>query len=170
MQTSKVLNYLDHPLVGPYFALFMGAWIYLRHYLNLRILWSEFNEFKTVGPYELNWETEQYKCELSHVISTFLLAALQSLNLFWLFYIFRIAYRFVFMNVAEDDRSDNDENEFEEERRLDALAREAKEAAEKASSPTVLVNGSPLNGNGKATGMETRANGTANRKENRRKA
>ncbi|CZR57282.1 probable longevity-assurance protein LAG1 [Phialocephala subalpina] len=170
LATSKVLNYLDHPIVGPYFALFVCVWIYLRHYLNLVILWSEFNEFKTVGPYELNWETEQYKCQLSHIISTFLLASLQSLNLFWLFYIFRIAYRFVFTNVAEDDRSDNDEIEFEEERRLDALAREAKEAAEKANSPTVLVNGSPMNGNGKATGAETRANGTANRKESKRKA
>ncbi|KUJ21988.1 LAG1-domain-containing protein [Mollisia scopiformis] len=170
LATSKTLNYLDHPLVGPYFAFFVFAWIYLRHYLNLRILWSEFNEFKTVGPYELNWETEQYKCQLSHVISTVLLASLQSLNLFWLWAILRIAYRFVFLNVAEDDRSDNDEKEFEEEQRLDALAREQ---AQKAANPMVLVNGSPVNGNGKASGLETRANGTAataNRKENRRKA
>ncbi|KAE8450865.1 hypothetical protein EG329_005305 [Mollisiaceae sp. DMI_Dod_QoI] len=183
LATSKTLNYLDHPFVGPYFAIFICAWIYLRHYLNLRILWSEFNEFKTVGPYELNWETEQYKCELSHIISTVLLASLQSLNLFWLWAILRIAYRFAFLNIAEDDRSDNDEHEFEEERRLDALA---KEQAEKAANPTVLLNGTPVNGNGngngnghshghghgngKATGMETRANGTANRKENRRKA
>jgi acyl-CoA-dependent ceramide synthase len=87
------------------------------------------------------------------------------LNLFWLWAILRIAYRFVFTNVAEDDRSDNDDDEFEEEQRLDALAREK---ALKAASPTVLVNGSPVNG--KATGTEIRTNGTANRKESRRKA
>jgi len=177
LATSKTLNYLDHPFVGPYFAFFAVAWIYLRHYLNLRILWSEFNEFKTVGPYELNWETEQYKCWISHVISTVLLAALQSLNLFWLAAILRIGYRFIFFNVAEDDRSDNDEIEFQEERRLDALAREKAEMArekaenaEKATNPTVLLNGAPVNGNGNNSGTETRANGTSNRKEKRRKA
>lgn len=153
--------------MGPYFGLFVCIWVYLRHYLNLRILWSEFNEFKTVGPYELNWETEQYKCELSHVISTTLLASLQALNLFWLWAIFRIAYRFLFASELEDDRSDNDDDEYEEEQRMEALAREK---SLKASSPTVLVNGSPVNGNGKATGTEIRKNGTANRKENRKKA
>jgi len=154
-------------LVGPYFGFFIFAWIYLRHYLNLRILWSEFHEFKTVGPYELNWATEQYKCELSHWISTVLLASLQGLNLFWLFYIFRIAYRFVLQNIAEDDRSDNDENELAEEQRLDALARQG---IDSVSGPKVLVNGEPVNGNGKTTATEIRTNGTTNRKEVRRKA
>jgi acyl-CoA-dependent ceramide synthase len=168
MQTSKTLNYLDHPLVGPYFGFFMLAWIYLRHYLNLRILWSEFNEFKTVGPYELNWVTEQYKCWISHYISTALLTSLQGLNLFWLYYILRIAYRFVVTKVAEDDRSDNDENEYAEEQRLDALARQG---VDKAGAPKVLVNGDPVNGNGngKASGTEIRTNKTTNRKANARK-
>jgi acyl-CoA-dependent ceramide synthase len=149
LQTSKTLNYIDHPLVGPYFAFFIVAWCYLRHYLNLRILWSEFNEFKTVGPYELDWETEQYKCWISHYISTALLASLQALNLFWLWAIFRIAYRFVFLKVAEDDRSDNDEAEYAEEQRLE-------------------VNGQPMNG--KATATDIRTDGVTNRKENRRNA
>jgi len=142
-------------------------WIYLRHYLNLRILWSEFNEFKTVGPYELDWATEQYKCWISHYISTALLASLQGLNLFWLFYIMRIAYRFVFQNIAEDDRSDNDEKELEEEQRLDTLARQG---IDKISGPKVLVNGAPVNGNGTATTTETRVNGTTNRREPGKKA
>lgn len=141
-------------------------WIYLRHYLNLRILWSEFNEFKTVGPYELDWAAGQFKCELSHYISTALLATLQSLNLFWLYYIFRIAYRFVFLNIVEDDRSDNDENELAEEQRLDALARQG---IDKVSGPKMLVNGTPVNGNGVATATETRVNGTTNRREPARK-
>ncbi len=166
IQTSKTLNYLDHPLVGPYFGFFILAWVYLRHYLNLRILYSEFNEFKTVGPYELNWETEQYKCALSHYISTALLASLQGLNLFWLYYILRIAYRFVFYNVAEDDRSDNDENELAEEERLDAMS---KQGIDKRSGPKVLVNGQPLNGNGKTSATEIRTDGMTNRKENARK-
>ena len=142
-------------------------WIYLRHYINLRILWSEFNEFKTVGPYELDWAMGQFKCPLSHYISTILLASLQGLNLFWLYYIFRIAYRFAFLNIAEDDRSDNDENELAEEQRLDALARQG---IDKVSGPKVLVNGSAMNGNGKATGMETLMDGTTNRREPAREA
>ncbi|TAQ86867.1 hypothetical protein B7494_g4835 [Chlorociboria aeruginascens] len=134
LATSKTLNYLDHPLVGPYFGFFIIAWVYLRHYLNLRILLSEFYEFKTVGPYVLDWAAGQYKCALSHYISTGLLASLQSLNLFWFYYILKIAYRFVFYHVAEDDRSDNDDNEFAEEERLDALAREG---IDKAAGPKV---------------------------------
>ncbi len=165
-------------MVGPYFAFFIAAWVYLRHYLNLRILLSEFYEFKTVGPYELNWEMEQYKCALSHYISLVLLASLQSLNLFWLWAILRIAYRFVFLNIVEDDRSDNDENELLEEQRLDALAHEARLNAEKLDNPQVLLNGSPVeangngngNGNGKASGMVNRANGTTNRRSNGRKS
>ncbi|GAB1320408.1 sphingosine N-acyltransferase lag1 [Madurella fahalii] len=115
LATSKTLNYLDHPLTGPYYFTFMCVWIYLRHYLNMRILFSLFTEFKTVGPYELDWETQQYKCTLSFVITLALLSSLQALNLFWLFFIIRIAYRFVVHNVAKDDRSDAEESEVEDE-------------------------------------------------------
>jgi very-long-chain ceramide synthase len=104
--------------VGPYFGFFILVWIYMRHYLNLRILVSEFFEFKTVGPYVLDWAAEQYKCSLSHYISTVLLASLQCLNLFWLYYILRIAYRFLFFNVAQDDRSDDEETELAEEKEV----------------------------------------------------
>lgn len=169
----------------PYFAFFIVAWIYLRHYLNLRILYSEFTEFKTVGPYELDWAGGQFKCELSHYISTALLASLQSLNLFWLYYILRIAYRIVFLNVTEDDRSDNDDNEFAEEQRLDAFSKSAAERErELADAPQVLVNGQLLNGNGNGNGnsngngngnaastaAKIRGDGTTNRKERSRKA
>ncbi|KAK4218043.1 TLC domain-containing protein [Rhypophila decipiens] len=115
LATSKTLNYIDHWLIGPYYGLFCCVWIYMRHYLNIRILLSLFNEFKTVGPYELNWETGQYKCDLAFWITGTLLSSLQALNLFWLFYILRIAYRFVVHNVAKDDRSDEDESEAEVE-------------------------------------------------------
>ncbi|KAI1331156.1 TLC domain-containing protein [Xylariaceae sp. FL0255] len=114
LATSKVLNYMDHWLVGPYFFVFMCAWTYLRHYLNLRFIYSLFTEFRTVGPYELNWETEQYKCDISFVITFALLASLQALNLFWMFFIVRIAYRFVVYQTADDDRSEAEESELEE--------------------------------------------------------
>lgn len=140
----------------------MIAWIYLRHYLNLKIIWSEFTEFKTVGPYELDWATEQYKCWISHYISTALLVSLQSLNLFWLWSILRIAYRFVFLDQLEDERSDNDDDEYAEEQRLDALANQ-KDVDAAAAAPKLTLNG-------KTTSSEIHTNGTTNRKESKREA
>lgn len=87
----------------------------MRHYINLKIIWSLFTEFRTVGPFELNWETQQYKCWISQYITTALLASLQALNLFWLFYILRIAFRFIRDKEATDDRSDDEDDEAEDE-------------------------------------------------------
>ncbi|KAI1000882.1 Sphingosine N-acyltransferase-like protein [Podosphaera aphanis] len=148
LATSKTLNYLDHPLVGPYFGFFILSWIYLRHYLNLRILWSEFNEFQTIGPYVIDWENEQFKGPLSHYISTVLLTSLQSLNLFWLYHIFRIAYRFVFENVAEDDRSDNEEKEVEDNH-ISTPQKSHEKSVDSKFLPYSLVNK-----DGKCTGLE----------------
>ncbi|KAG9253843.1 TLC domain-containing protein [Emericellopsis atlantica] len=111
LATSKTLNYLDHPITDKFYAFFICVWIYMRHYINLKIIWSLFTEFRTVGPFELNWETEQYKCLLSQVITTSLLTSLQALNIFWLYYILRIAYRALFKNELKDDRSDDEEEE-----------------------------------------------------------
>ncbi|KAI6092466.1 longevity assurance proteins LAG1/LAC1 [Hypoxylon rubiginosum] len=140
LATSKSLNYVDHPFVGPYFFVFMCAWIYLRHYLNLRILYSLFTEFQTVGPYELNWETEQYKCSLSFWITLTLLSSLQALNLFWLFFIIRIAYRFVLYDIADDDRSDAEDSDVEGREKAEKL-RSAMNGATKKANTTALPNG-----------------------------
>lgn len=86
----------------------------MRHYLNLRILFSLLSEFRTVGPYELKWETQQYKCWISNIITFALLAALQALNLFWLFCLSRVAYRYLVHNIAEDVRSEAEESDVEE--------------------------------------------------------
>ncbi|TVY45923.1 Sphingosine N-acyltransferase-like protein, partial [Lachnellula occidentalis] len=114
LATSKSLNYLDSPWQGPYFGICISAWIYLRHYLSLRIIFSLFNEFKTIGPYKLDWEGEQFKSPLSNVIALALLSALQALNLFWLFCLLRVAYRLVVYRIAKDDRSEVEESELEE--------------------------------------------------------
>lgn len=80
----------------------------------MRIIYSLFTEFQTVGPYVMDWEGGQFKCPLSFGITLSLLSSLQALNLFWLFFILRIAYRFVVHNVAQDDRSDVEESEIED--------------------------------------------------------
>lgn len=107
-QVSKSFHYIDSALVIPFYALNVGTWIYLRHYLNLRILWSLLTEFRTVGPYELNWETQQYKCWISNIITFALLAMLQSLNLFWLYCLLRSAWKFISTGEKKDDRSEDE--------------------------------------------------------------
>lgn len=135
----------------------MCVWIYLRHYLNLGIIYSLFTEFRTVGPFELDWAAEQYKCWLSQYITTILLSALQALNLFWLFFIVRIAYRFIFNGAASDDREDDEESEAEAED--EQLAGD--DADEK--TPLVATNGSAATANGHAANGVAKANGAAKR-------
>ncbi|KAK4988773.1 sphingosine N-acyltransferase lag1 [Elasticomyces elasticus] len=147
-QTSKTLNYLSSPLTVPYFAMFIGIWTYLRHYLNLRILHSILTEFAVVGRFDLSWPEEQYKCWISQYISFALLACLQAVNLFWLFLIVRIAWRMVMSQIVADERSEDEEEEgFERE--LEVAGRGKEEEGDGdgvAVGPKVLVNGVPVGG------------------------
>jgi len=95
---------------------FIGIWVYLRHYINLVILKATLTTFRTVGPFELSWDTQQYKCWISQYITFALLACLQSMNIFWLFFILKVAYNIVFAKVVADVRSDDeDESEVEKD-------------------------------------------------------
>ena len=114
-KTSKTLNYINSPLIVPYFSLFIVIWTYLRHYINLVILYATLTEFRAIGPFELNWETQQYKCWISQYITFALLAILQGINLLWLFFILRIAYNITFAKVIQDVRSDDEESEAEKD-------------------------------------------------------
>lgn len=151
-QTSKTLNYLDSIIVGPYFALFACIWIYLRHYINLCILWATLTEFRTVGPFELDWETQQYKCWISQYITFALLACLQAVNLFWLYLILRIAKNFVFNKTATDVRSDDEESSDEVDEKEEATTKLLHDNSNninnnnigmKMDTPTVVINGKP---------------------------
>ena len=88
-------------------------WVYLRHYLNLQILWAILTEFRTVGPFELDWEMQQYKCWISQIITFALLACLQGINLIWLTYLYRVAKNYVFNNERSDERSEEEDEEGE---------------------------------------------------------
>ncbi|KAE8367365.1 TLC domain-containing protein [Aspergillus caelatus] len=157
LATSKTLNYLDSFITPPYFGMFVGMWIYLRHYLNLKILWAVLTEFRTVGPFELNWETQQYKCWISQYITFALLASLQAVNLFWLFLILRILKNYVFNSIRKDERSDDEDTEEEEEAEQEQNGRAtlatgaevptvtARNVGKENQAPQVLVNGEPLN-------------------------
>ncbi|KAF2182051.1 longevity assurance proteins LAG1/LAC1 [Zopfia rhizophila CBS 207.26] len=157
LATSKVLNYVDSPIVGPYFVLFMCVWGYLRHFINLKILYSILTKFSSIGPFELNWETQQYKCWISQYITFALLASLQAVNLFWWFLICRIAYRFVatWGEVVEDERSEYEESDEEaEQEKTDVKKRNMVPKMNGNANgyangnlndtPVVMVNGQPV--------------------------
>lgn len=117
LQTSKTLNYLSSPIVVPYFTLFILIWIYLRHYINLMILYAVLTTFRTIGPFQLDWAGQQYKCSLSQWITFSLLAALQGINLFWLYFIIKIALNVVFADIVQDMRSEDEEEEDADDRK-----------------------------------------------------
>jgi acyl-CoA-dependent ceramide synthase len=228
---------MESPIIVPYFIFFLFSWAYLRHYINLKILFSflplpmpfpdhinakilstlstasapisaafatigplfapltkpllnflttlfpetvsllrtlpsrtiEFfntpSDFASVGPYTLNWETQQYKCWISQYITFFLLLALQLVNLFWFFLILRILWRLVASGFKEKDdvRSEDDDeedvvdrqvtlDELRAEQRGDEWGGETGADIRQGKKPQVLVNGVPLEKeNGKAT-------------------
>ncbi|GAV47043.1 hypothetical protein ZYGR_0E00540 [Zygosaccharomyces rouxii] len=113
LSLSKTVNYLDHPSTPTVFITFIFHWVYLRHWVNMRILWSVLTEFRTVGDFVLNFATQQYKCWISLPIVFSLIAALQLVNLYWLFLILRILYRLLKDNVRKDERSESESDEEE---------------------------------------------------------
>jgi acyl-CoA-dependent ceramide synthase len=122
----------------------MVIWGYTRHYINLKIIYSILTTFKTVGPFELNWETQQYKCWISQYITFALLASLQAVNLFWWFFICRIAYRFVVYKDADDDRSEyapTDEEVEEREKLIKEEVEVEKEMGKIEDAPSTPANG-----------------------------
>ncbi|EDO19518.1 hypothetical protein Kpol_1018p49 [Vanderwaltozyma polyspora DSM 70294] len=108
LASSKTLNYLDSNLTQVTFISFVFSWVYLRHYVNLKILWSVLTEFRTVGQYTLNFATQQYKCWISLPIVFILISALQLVNMYWFFLILRILYRIVWLGIVKDERSDSE--------------------------------------------------------------
>ena len=118
-------------------------WIYLRHYLNLKVIFSLFTEFKTVGPYGIVWETGQYKGPLSFWITLGLLTSLQAMNIFWLMCILRVIYRVIRYDVVEDDRSEAEESELEDAPTAEkAAANGAASGVARATGSEAAVSGS----------------------------
>lgn len=135
--------------------MFAFIWIYLRHYINLCILWATLTEFRTVGPFELDWDAEQYKCWFSQYITFGLLACLQAINLFWLYLILRIAKNFVFNKDWQDVRSD-DEGSDEDDVKEETTKLVQQDISVKVNAPKLLVNGKSVEVNAKAEGVKQR--------------
>jgi very-long-chain ceramide synthase len=90
--------------------------------------------FATVGPYTLDWVTQQYKCWISQWITFGLLLSLQLVNIFWFYLILRILYRLFASNHLDDVRSEDDDDDEELEVKkedLDSMRKEQGEISEK---------------------------------------
>lgn len=121
----------------------------MRHYLNLKLLYAVLFSFNKFEPTTLNWETQEYKCWISHALMSGLLAVLQSINLFWLYLIFRIMKRVITSSHLNDVRSDDEsEDELVDDKTSRSPDRSLDGAGQKDtvgfSRPRVLLNGSPV--------------------------
>lgn len=89
-------------------------WVYLRHYVNICILYSVFTTFKSLGSWELSWANDTYKSALSRNVAVVLLGGLQAINLFWFYLIIRIAFNIVFRANVSDVREEGEDSEEDE--------------------------------------------------------
>ncbi|WBW71862.1 sphingosine N-acyltransferase Lac1 [Schizosaccharomyces osmophilus] len=106
---TKCLNYLNVSFVYVSFLVFVVLWIYMRHYVSLKIIWAVLTTMGTVNEYKFDWSEQYFKCEFSQYGTAFLLISLQLVNLYWLFLILRIGYRAFTTKDTHDERSDDEE-------------------------------------------------------------
>ncbi|KAF3177015.1 hypothetical protein TWF106_001632 [Orbilia oligospora] len=158
LATSKVFNYIDSPITGPYFVVFIFSWVYLRHYHNLWILWSVFYELPYVGEYYLDWDEPHYKCGLAKLVISTLLSALQLVNIFWLYCVLRVAYRYVFKAELADVRSEDEGGEEDDDVGFDDDDTKTPTLEE---TPKIQLNGEAL-----ASPIDGQATGFGNHKPN----
>lgn len=111
---AKCVNYVSEDASAPFFAFFVLVWTYMRHYLNLKILYSVWTEFDLVPEWARTTDFEPWKETglLAWWIQPIIFASiffLQLINLFWYFLILRILFRALFSKSLSDERSDEDE-------------------------------------------------------------
>ncbi|KAL0249771.1 hypothetical protein I308_103073 [Cryptococcus tetragattii IND107] len=109
---AKCVNYVSEFYSVPLFAWFTIVWTYMRHYLNIVILYSVWAHFDliplpdrtTFDPLNDQWIDWWMKWQIFTPI-----LLLQVLNLIWYYLILRILVRALFLNDRRDERSDNED-------------------------------------------------------------
>ncbi|KAF8312226.1 longevity assurance proteins LAG1/LAC1 [Clavulina sp. PMI_390] len=117
---AKLLNYLDLDLTSTIaFAIFIPIWTYLRHYLNIRILISVWNEFELIPmeargfePLKGIWMVWWMKYQI--FVPILLLQIVNLCASFWYFLIWRVLFRILWTGVVADERSDDEGEEDDE--------------------------------------------------------
>ncbi|EAU84867.2 longevity-assurance protein 1 [Coprinopsis cinerea okayama7 len=117
LAASKLLNYMQWnraKIVS--FVTFIAVWTYFRHYLNLKILWSCLFETQLVPESSKIWSFENgtYMVNWMPFMVFGSIFALQILNLFWYYLMWRILIRAIITREADDDRSDDEGDDDDE--------------------------------------------------------
>jgi acyl-CoA-dependent ceramide synthase len=109
---SKLMNYIKWEKTKTVsFGVFVVVWTYFRHWLNLVILWSAWTEFDLIPEASKQWSPPDgaWLAWWMKYQIVFPIAALQALNLFWYYLIWRILIR-AFGSGVDDVRSDDEDD------------------------------------------------------------
>ncbi|CEL63838.1 hypothetical protein RSOLAG1IB_05602 [Rhizoctonia solani AG-1 IB] len=116
---SKIFNYLKmNKTKFVSFGWFTIVWSYLRHWLNLVILWSVWFEFDLIPDKRMDIANELYMAWFVKYLIFVPILLLQLVNLFWYFLILRILIRAIFapdLDKVDDDRSDDEGDDADDE-------------------------------------------------------
>ncbi|KAJ2773269.1 Sphingosine N-acyltransferase lag1 [Coemansia nantahalensis] len=107
---TKCLRYLglDKATIVS-FALFVVSWVYTRHYLYMKMVWSlNYESYENIP--EDSWDPARGSFFTKNVMLgfTILLMTLQVLLIYWFALVLRIIYRVIFTKNLEDSRSDSE--------------------------------------------------------------
>ncbi|KAJ2836328.1 Sphingosine N-acyltransferase lag1 [Coemansia erecta] len=122
LSSTKCLRYLKLEKTSVVsFVVFIFTWVYTRHYLYIKIMYSIYSESLTYLPVD-NWDPKNGSYYTRNVLFNFsiLLGILQLLIIYWFALVLRIVYRIIFLSNLEDSRSDSesDGNDDENKRSL----------------------------------------------------
>jgi len=112
LAVAKLCNYLRWETAAAVaFSTFVCVWTYLRHFLNIKIIWSVWTQWKNVPEYSKRFEPKEgvwmvWWIQYQIIVPIILL---QLVNLFWYYLILRILRRAVFGPGLEDERSDDED-------------------------------------------------------------
>ncbi|CAE6426849.1 unnamed protein product [Rhizoctonia solani] len=119
LSLSKIFNYLKmNKTKFISFGWFTFVWGYLRHWLNLVMLWSVWFEFDLIPDKKMDIANELYMPWYGKYMVFLPIFLLQLVNLFWYFLIWRILIRAIFapdLDKVDDDRSDDEGDDADDE-------------------------------------------------------
>ncbi|KAJ2556236.1 Sphingosine N-acyltransferase lag1 [Coemansia sp. RSA 1933] len=110
---TKCTRYLGFERVSvASFVVFIISWIYTRHYLYMKIMYSIAFESTTILTND-DYDPSNGSFYRHDIISAFgvLLALLQLLIIYWFYLVLRIIYRIVFQRNLDDSRSDSEDDD-----------------------------------------------------------
>lgn len=113
LQFGKCISYagINSTIAIPYFALFVGLWIYFRHYVGGITFWTLLTKYKPAITRAYGWENEPWKATILHGMVVGLFGALQLMNIHWLYLIMRIALKAASGEMPQDERETEETEE-----------------------------------------------------------